>query len=116
MSLDTAITSGYTLTMFVGRQTELEFLQESVRSTKSALIPIYGRRRVGKSELILQLLRNHPGIYYVGKTAPAGLQKAEFCREAARALDDTLIEELASRDTQTGFFNRHTFMERLEAC
>jgi len=25
------------------------------------------------------------------------------------------IEELASRDSQTGFFNRHTFMERLEA-
>jgi AAA+ ATPase superfamily predicted ATPase len=87
--------------MFIGRQKEMKFLRDAAKASKSALIPVYGRRRVGKSELILRFLADHPGLYFVGKTAPAALQKAEFCREAARALDDSLIAELAGRDWKT---------------
>lgn len=36
-------------------------------------MPILGRRRVGKSELILHFLRDKPGLSTVGKLAPGPL-------------------------------------------
>ena len=38
---------------FIGRARELAALEEQYRDPESNFIPIYGRRRVGKSELIL---------------------------------------------------------------
>ena len=57
--------------MFVGRKRELSLLEKVHESNRSAFIPIYGRRRVGKSQLILHFLKDKPGIYYLGKTASA---------------------------------------------
>ena len=70
--------------MFIGRKKELAVLEQAFHSSQSALIPIYGRRRVGKSELILKFLRDKLGLYYLGKKAPAQLQIREFLQEAAR--------------------------------
>lgn len=58
---------------FVGRAAELGLLEDAWRRRESAFIPIYGRRRIGKSELILHFLRGKQAIYHVGKVAPAGL-------------------------------------------
>jgi len=72
---------------FVGRTRELELLEGCYKSKQSSFIPIYGRRRVGKSQLILQFLKGKRGVYYVGKQAAAGMQIQEFMKEAARACD-----------------------------
>jgi len=61
---------------------------------EAAFVPIYGRRRVGKSELILHFLKDKPGVYFLGKRAPAALQMAELAREAAAALDQPLLERV----------------------
>ncbi|MFL6199978.1 MAG: ATP-binding protein [Thermoanaerobaculia bacterium] len=79
------------MTEFIGRRQELGVLIEAYEGPASAFIPIYGRRRVGKSELILQLLKGRPGVYFVGKKAPAGLQIREFLEEAAAVLDEPLL-------------------------
>lgn len=76
---------------FIGRERQLKFLADSWREPKSGFIPIYGRRRVGKSELILRFLKGKPGLYYVGKRAPAGLQIREFLEMAATVLDEPLL-------------------------
>jgi AAA+ ATPase superfamily predicted ATPase len=81
--------------VFVGRQRELALLEEAHAARRSALIPIYGRRRVGKSELILKFLRGKPGLYFLGKAAPAALQIREFLREAARSLQEPLLASLS---------------------
>ncbi len=51
---------------FIGRDAELRLLAQAFESRRSALIPIYGRRRVGKSELILRFMADKPGVYYLG--------------------------------------------------
>lgn len=79
---------------FLGRSTELQVLRRAHRDADSAMIPIYGRRRVGKSELILQFLREHRGIYFLGKQAPGAMQQAEFLSAAAEALGDPLLAQL----------------------
>ena len=83
---------------FVGRATELRLLARAFESPRSALIPVYGRRRVGKSELILRFLAGKPGVYYLGQQSPAGLQVREFLAEAGRALDMPLLAELRAGD------------------
>jgi AAA+ ATPase superfamily predicted ATPase len=82
--------------MFIGRKKELSLLEKAYAAKQSALIPVYGRRRVGKSELVLRFLGSKPGIYYLGKTAPAALQIREFLNEAARALDEPLLSSLTA--------------------
>ncbi len=76
---------------FIGRESELRALGKAWDSPESKLVPIYGRRRVGKSELILRFLRGKPAIYYVGKKAPAGLQIREFLQVAATVLEEPLL-------------------------
>lgn len=80
--------------MFVGRQAELRLLRQEWSSGRSAFIPIYGRRRVGKSELILRFMGDKPAVYFVGKQAPPALQQSEFLRQAAVALDEPLLASL----------------------
>jgi uncharacterized protein len=84
------------MTSFIGRIDELGVLAQAYEGPGSALIPIYGRRRIGKSELILQFLRERPGIYFLGKQAPAGMQIREFLGEAAKVLGEPLLASLST--------------------
>ncbi|MBI3269956.1 MAG: ATP-binding protein [Planctomycetes bacterium] len=83
---------------FIGRTRELAVLESAFRAPGSAFLPIYGRRRVGKSELILHFLRGKPAVYAVGKTAPAESQIREFLRAAAAALREPLLATFPAPD------------------
>jgi hypothetical protein len=82
--------------MFIGRRSELQVLEQAHASADSAFIPIYGCRRIGKSELILRFLEGRRGLYFLGKTAPAALQLREFLGEAARALEEPLLASFSA--------------------
>ncbi len=84
------------MTDFIGRKKELRVLRDAFEGPESAFIPIYGRRRLGKSELILHFLEGKRGIYFLGKKAPAELQRREFLDEAAVALEEPLLSGFAA--------------------
>ena len=50
---------------FVDREAELEAIGEKMASDKFELVVIYGRRRVGKTRLILEALKGTDYIYYL---------------------------------------------------
>lgn len=83
---------------FIGRGRELSLLESAFHSPESSLIPIYGRRRVGKSELILHFLHDHPGLYYLGKEAQAGLQIKEFLTVSSELLSEPLLAMIAAEN------------------
>lgn len=86
---------------FVGREAELAVLEAAYRKKQSAFIPIFGRRRVGKSELIRRFMAGKTGaVYFLGKQAPAGLQIREFLNEAAGALNEPLLSSVATDNWQ----------------
>lgn len=88
-------------TEFVGRDAELAALEAAYQSKTAAFIPIFGRRRVGKSELIRQFMAGKTGgVYFLGKQAPAGLQIREFLDEAAAALGEPLLASIAPESWQ----------------
>ena len=51
--------------MFVNRELDLGFLDEKHESNKTELIIIYGRRRVGKTRLLQEFVKNKEHIYLV---------------------------------------------------
>lgn len=50
--------------MFYGRKHELKLLEEHYGSGRSELVIIYGRRRIGKSELIKQFTKDKKHLYF----------------------------------------------------
>ncbi len=72
---------------FADREAELSFLDERWRRTKKAeLLVIYGRRRVGKTALILRFLRNKPHLYFLADSSPLTAQLERFIAESERSL------------------------------
>jgi len=81
---------------FVGREAEFRLLETEHAANRGSFVPIYGRRRVGKSELILRFLAKHRGIYFLGKRAPAAMQIREFLEESAVVLGEPLLAALST--------------------
>jgi AAA+ ATPase superfamily predicted ATPase len=50
---------------FINRENELDFLENCYESARPEFIIIYGRRRVGKTELIQKSLKNKHGVYFL---------------------------------------------------
>lgn len=77
---------------FFGRSRELAVLEAAWRAPGGVMLPVYGRRRVGKSELIVRFQKGKQGaVYFMGKRAPAELQIREFLETAAGALGEPLL-------------------------
>ena len=49
---------------FIGREYELNFLEEKYASKKAELIFLYGRRRVGKTETLRRFCRDKEHVFY----------------------------------------------------
>lgn len=52
--------------MFVGREKELDILNNQFKSNKFEFTVIYGRRRVGKTAIINEFVKNKKAIYFTG--------------------------------------------------
>lgn len=76
---------------FFGRARELTMLERALAAPGSGFIPVYGRRRVGKSEMIVHFMEGRRGLYFVGKRAPIDAQLGEFMEAAGRSLGDELV-------------------------
>ena len=59
-------------------------------------MPVYGRRRIGKTELLRHFSARHRGVFHVGKVAPAALQLREFLLGAATTFQEPLLAETAT--------------------
>lgn len=55
---------------FINREEELAFLERHYRSKNSEFIIIYGRRRIGKTELVSRFIRGKPAIYLLATYKP----------------------------------------------
>ena len=52
--------------IFLGRERDLAYLRELHDSGKPELFVLYGRRRVGKTELLQQFCRGRRAVYFLG--------------------------------------------------
>ena len=64
--------------MFIGRDKELRTLQEMYDSDRFEMAVVYGRRRVGKSELIKKFCENKPTIHFAAVENSAAYNLSAF--------------------------------------
>jgi len=74
--------------MFVGRQREMSELERLYKSNKLQCVVIYGRRRVGKTALISQFIKNKAAIYFTGQETNAKDNLEEFSRSIFSVSND----------------------------
>lgn len=81
---------------FINRKDELQFLEERYMHEGLDFIIIYGRRRIGKTELIKNFVKDKPHIYMLCNKAGTGTNITRFKREVAKYLSEPEIatEEL----------------------
>jgi AAA+ ATPase superfamily predicted ATPase len=79
---------------FIGRQRELAVLQELAASGKPELFVLYGRRRVGKTELLQQLCRGRRAAYFLAAQVRDKDNLRAFRKVLEEALGDPLLGQI----------------------
>ena len=69
--------------LFIDRTDELERLDALVRSREARLAVVYGRRRVGKTRLLLEWTSRHSGLYTVADQSSPEVQRRYFATTLA---------------------------------
>ena len=67
--------------MFIGRETELKFLQDKYNENKGQLIVLYGRRRVGKTETLCEFCKDKPHIFFSCTQSTDRVQLNRFSKQ-----------------------------------
>ena len=73
------------------RKRELAFLEGMYRKPGSQLVVIYGRRRIGKTDLVLKFLENKRAIYFLADEEPEHVQISRFARISSEVLGEALL-------------------------
>jgi AAA+ ATPase superfamily predicted ATPase len=82
--------------LFIGRQSELALLSAELTTDKSSLAIVYGRRRIGKSTLIREAIKDRIHVFYQATRVTSSLNLESFKAEVAHALGaDDLLTDLS---------------------
>ncbi|MFB6209462.1 MAG: ATP-binding protein [Candidatus Nanohaloarchaea archaeon] len=84
---------------FIDRQEELDFLEKRIDSESFELILIYGRRRVGKTELVKEAVKDQDHIYHLVVEEEGSKQLESLVEDVSR--DDSFRPDI---DEWEGFF------------
>jgi AAA+ ATPase superfamily predicted ATPase len=87
-----------TLQGFVGRTAELAALERHYRAGQAGLVPVYGRRRVGKTELLLRFSAKKSTVYFTASDKLRTPQIVDFVRAAAEWLNAPHLAGAAPHD------------------
>jgi len=90
--------------IFIDREMELKILEERFKSEKAEFLVIYGRRRIGKTELVKKIVAQHDGIILMGREESKKLQLQRFSRLLGEHFKDDFLKK-------QGFNNWDAFFE-----
>ena len=89
--------------MFIGREKELKALNNLYNSGKFEFAVIYGRRRIGKTELIKQFIEQKKSIYFMGIESNSKLNLENFSK--------SILEYSSGISADTSFANFQVALE-----
>ncbi len=82
----------------IDREEEISLLEEEWKREKGRLIILYGRRRIGKTRLLMEFaktkLKNRNGIFYIAEESSARIQINGVKEKIADFLNDLCSERL----------------------
>ena len=77
--------------MFKNRVAELALLNELYKKNTAKLIVLYGRRRVGKTELLKEFLKKHKGLYILARQESEAEQLKKISSQIAEYYKDNVL-------------------------
>lgn len=92
---------------FVNRKDELDILSRLLEEDKFQFIPIYGRRRIGKTRLVQEFIKDKPAIYFLADSVAEQEQLRNLGKETGRFFHDTFLAD-------RGFADWYQFFEYLQ--
>ncbi|MCL4384898.1 MAG: ATP-binding protein [Actinobacteria bacterium] len=99
---------------FIDRKLELEFLNKIWVKKESQFIIIYGKRRIGKTELIKEFLKNKNSIYYLCDRATEKENLRNLGRIVGNKFGSSIVIENGFNDWYQFFnFLKDTVKERI---
>jgi len=88
---------------FINRETELGFLNKKFKTKNTEFIPIYGRRRVGKTELILEFIKDKPSVYFLSSIIEEKENLKKISDLLAEFFDDNALRLNGFKDWESVF-------------
>ena len=64
--------------MFIGREAELDFLNDKYEAEGGQLVVLYGRLRVGKTETLREFCKGKPHVFFPAHRQPTGCSFKNF--------------------------------------
>lgn len=100
---------------FIGRDRELSVLEELADSGRPEFFVLYGRRRVGKTELLQRFCQRRRAVYFLAAQVRDKDNLAAFRRTLREALDDPLLDgvEFGDWSAALGYAAQRASDERL---
>ena len=89
--------------MFIGRSEELKKLNEMYASNKFECAVIYGRRRVGKTTLIKEFIKDKRAIYFVAREADGAVNLTGFSSDVYAVTAKELVKNAFFSDWERAF-------------
>lgn len=86
---------------FLDRAVELEALHRAVPASGSVLFVLYGRRRIGKTELLRHFLAPRGGVFFTGDLGTSALHVRGLARSLGEALGDRFLATRPPEDWPT---------------
>lgn len=80
--------------VFINRTLELRSLEERFHDSRAQLFVLYGRRRVGKTELLRTFCQGKPHVYFQAAQVSEPDNLRHFIQEAADATGDDLLAQM----------------------
>lgn len=77
--------------MFINRSHELAMLQRWWDGSQPELITMYGRRQVGKTELLVHFIADKPAIYFYADRQLVGHHLRDFTEQVLTLEDDPVL-------------------------
>jgi AAA+ ATPase superfamily predicted ATPase len=93
--------------IFVNRDEELKILQKLYAEDAFQFVAVYGRRRIGKTRLIQEFIRNRPAIYFLADSLSESEQLKNLGREIGEYFQDRILKE-------RGFADWYQFFQYLQ--
>jgi AAA+ ATPase superfamily predicted ATPase len=89
--------------MFIDRHQELATLERMFQSEIAEFFVLYGRRRVGKTELLSQFCKNKRSIYFLASQLKEPDHLRQLTETARHVINDPLLQSLVFDDWESAF-------------
>lgn len=93
--LESSVLHKHHTTAFVGRKSEIRFLKNLEGGDEASILIVYGRRRVGKTELLEHVFRKRNMLKFEGlEGQSAEAQREQVLYELARQVGDPILAKI----------------------